>query len=274
MGHSKGSLCGILASRHPEKLENWTASPDGYASDDYYGEEAFLTYRDGTPIPSGVSVAYRSMGDGAMRRRSYLADDNAPTMLCCGTADQFGSWNYWYDEVADYEAKGPDFLAIPMSDKGHDYPYGIDPEYGYDRFMAFMDFFTYYLKKNEAPRLLYASAVNGKQIGCAHITRHNEEDGKKFSHATVTTDDKIFVQFLAPVTEESAKQGISLWDTECGALVEGTLVSSRTGSRWYFEPATPLVKGRTYEIRVDGAIKSKMNGIAVGESATIPFVAE
>lgn len=274
MGHSKGSLCGILASKHPEKLENWTASPDGYASDDYYGEEAFLTYRDGTPISSNVSVAYRSMGDGAMRRRSYLAEDNAPTMLCCGTADQFGSWNYWYDEVADYEEKGPDYLAIPMSDKGHDYPYEIDPHYGYDRFLAFMDFFTYYLKKNEAPRVLYASAVDGKQVGCIHITRHNGEDGKTFSHATVTTDDKIFVQFLAPVTEESAKKGIALWDAENGIAVEGKLLSNRTGSRWYFEPAKPLAKGRAYEIRVDGSVTSKMNGVAVGQSAVLPFVAE
>lgn len=272
MGHSKGSLCGILASKHPEKIENWTASPDGYASDDYYGEEAFLTYRDGTPIPSNVSVAYRSMGDGAMRRRSYLADDNAPTMLCCGTADQFGSWNYWYDEVADYEEKGPDFLAIPMSDKGHDYPYDIDPQYGYDRFLAFMDFFTYYLKKNEAPRLLYTSAVNGEQVGCAYITRHNAEDGKTFSHATVTTDKQIFAQFLAPVTEESAKVGLSLWNVTDNCAVEAALRSNRTGNRWYLEPVAPLAAGKTYEIRVDGSIKSKMNGISVGEASSHRFV--
>lgn len=272
MGHSKGSLCGILACKHPEKLENWVQSPDGYASDDSYGEQLFLTYDDGTPIPSNVTVAYRSMGDGAMRRRSYLAADNAPTMLCCGTADQFGSWNYWYDEVADYEAGGSEYVAIPMSDRGHDYPYGIDPEYGYDRFMAFMDFFMYYLKKDRRPRVLYTSAVNGKLVGQAHITRHNGEDGKTFSHATVTTDDQIFVQFVAPVTEESARVGITLWDVKENRAVEGELRSNNNRNRWYFEPKETLVRGNTYEIRVGDSVEGKLNGVSVGESSCYPFV--
>ena len=274
MGHSKSSLCGILAAKHPERLENWAPSPDGYASDESYGEQLFLTYEDGTPIPSNVSVAYRSMGDGAMRRRSYLAADNAPTMLCCGVADQFGSWDYWYDEVADYEASGVDYLPIAMSDKGHEYPYGMDPHYGYDRFMAFMDFLMYYLKKDKAPRVLYTSAVNGKQVGCVHITRHNGEDGKTFSHATYTTDDKIFVQFLAPVTEASAKKGISLWNTDEDCAVEGTLRSNHNGNRWYFEPSAPLAVGKTYELRVSADVQSAMNGVCLGEASALPFAVE
>ncbi len=274
MGHSKGSLCGILASAHPEKLENWVASPDGYASDESYGEQLFLTYRDGTPIPSGVSVAYRSMGDGAMRRRSYLADDNAPTMLCCGVADQFGSWNYWYDECADYEAGGPDFLPIAMSDQGHAYPFGIDPEYGYDRFLAFMDFLMYYLKKDRLPRVLYTSAVNGKLMGEVHITRHNAEDGKTFSHATVTTNDSIFVQFLAPVTDASAEKGISLYDVTAKSPVEGTISSNRTGNRRTFLPNSPLTKGHTYELRIDGTVKSLLNGRSIGSDSSYQFLYE
>ncbi len=272
MGHSKGSLCGILASRHPEQLKNWTDSPDGFASDDCYGEPLYTTYRDGTPIPSGVSVAYRSMGDGAMRRRSYLADDNAPTMLCCGVADQFFSWNYWYDECADYEAAGPDFLAIPMSDQGHAYPYGIDPDYGYDRFLTFMDFLMYYLKKDQRPRVLYSSAVNGRHLGVAHITRYDKEDGRTFSHATVEGDDRLFVQFLAPVTDQSAEEGISLYDTTENAVVETAITSNRTGNRRYLVPAEPLTKGHGYELRVKASVKSAMNGMTLEQDFVAPFV--
>ena len=40
------------------------------------------------------------------------------------------------------------------------------------------------------------------------------------------------------------------------------------------ETRPSFAKGRTYEIRVDGSVTSKMNGVAVGQSAVLPFVAE
>ena len=276
MGHSKGSQCIVLATEHPESAENWEngGTFSGYASDECYGEQAFLTYEDGTPIPSNVSVVYHSMGDGSKHHMKFLNADNAPTVICCGVKDQYGSWDYWQQEILDYEKSGIDYLSISMSNLGHDYPYGIDPEYGYDRYEAFMDFLMYYLKKDQAPRILYSSIVNGKRMGDVVITRYNQEGStKKYGSHTVQTGDELFVQFLAPVTEASAKAGISLWDVTENRAVEGGLQSAGNGNKWYFVPTSDLVTGHTYELRVDSSVKSVLNGISIGEDAAYRFVA-
>ncbi len=270
MGHSKGSMCGLLSNPEPQLLD-WGSSGVGMYNE-YYGEQVFLAYDDGTPIPSNVSVSYRSMGAGASQRNKYLNADNAPTMLCCGVADQFGSWDYWYQENIDYELSGVDYFAMPMSDLGHAYPRGIDPSYKYDRFLAFMDFLMYYLKGNEAPRILYTSAVDGKLVGEVYITRHDKEGTKDFSHATVTYDNQVFVQFVAPVTEESAKAGITLWDMTENRQVEGTHRKKGNGNRWYFDATDGLSVGHRYEIRVSSSVVSAMNGLSMGDDAVFSFV--
>lgn len=274
LGHSKASQCGILAQPHPEKMENWRSYPEGYDSFDTYGEAAFLSYEDGTPIPSGVDVAYHSMGDGSRYHTTFLASDNAPTMIACGVADTGGAWGYWEKEKANYEASGIEYLPVAMSDLGHTYPHSVDPDYGYDRWAAFMDFLMYHVKGDMAPRVLYTSVVNGRVVGDVTITRHNKEDDKTFSHSTVVTGDEIFVQFLAPVTEESARSGIVLWDVAAGRAVKGSYRSMGGGNRWYFDVMEPLAAGHTYELRVSGEIKSVLNGKTVGENATYSFVAE
>ena len=272
MGHSKGSMCGILAAPDVEELD-WGSSGT-YKYDEYYGEQGFLAYDDGTPIDSQVTVAYRSMGSGAQYHNKYLNAENAPTILCVGVADQYGSWDYWPTENMDYERVGIDYLPIAMSDLGHAYPYGIDPEYGYDRFMAFMDFLMYYLKGDQAPRILYASVVDGKLMGDVEITRHDKAGTKDFSHATIEKGDELFVQFLAPVTDESAKAGILLFDVTAGKEVAVDLQSMVNGSKWYLFPESALASGHKYEIRVSDTVKSVKNGMSIGAGAVFAFVAK
>ena len=272
MGHSKGSMCGLLAAPDAEKLD-WGSAGE-YKYNEYYGEQGFLAYDDGTPISSQVTVAYRSMGAGAKDHNKYLNAENAPTILCVGVADQYGAWNYWTKENIDYERSGIDYLPIAMSDLGHAYPYGIDPEYGYDRFMAFMDFLMYYLKGDEVPRVLYASAVNGKLMGDVEITRHNKEGSKDFLKATVERGNELFVQFLAPVTAESVAAGVTLYDVTAGREVPCQLQAMGNGNKWYLFPEGDLTVGNTYEIRVSGDIKSVLNGKAVGEDSVHTFVKE
>ena len=272
MGHSKGSMCGLLAAPDAEKLD-WGSAGE-YKYNEYYGEQGFLAYDDGTPISSQVTVAYRSMGSGAQQHEKYLNANNAPTILCVGVADQYGAWDYWAKENISYEKVGIDYLPIAMSDLGHAYPYGADPEYGYDRFMAFMDFLMYYLKGDEVPRVLYASAVHGKLMGDVEITRHNKEGSKDFLKATVERGNELFVQFLAPVTAESVAAGVTLYDVTSGKQVSSSLQSMVNGSKWYLFPDADLTVGNTYEIRVSGDIKSVMNGLTVGEDSSYRFVWE
>lgn len=273
MGHSKGSWCGLLAHENPETLTEKNKF-GGYVDGETYGEQGFLVYEDGTPIKSGVQVAYRSMGQGNQWSDKYLADSNAPTMRAVGVLDDSVLlFDDWYPEGREYEASGVEYLSILMTDAAHDYPYGIDPWYNYDRWETFMAFLMYHLKGDEAPRLLYSSIQNGKVVGDLIVVR-NDGKGGKYQYHTETPGDEIFVQFLAPVTDASAKAGIALYDVTAGKAVDMTLRRAGDGNKWYVEPKSDLTAGNKYELRVDGSvIKSELNGIAVGESAVYDFVA-
>ncbi len=271
MGHSKGSYCGLLANPHPELLaeKSTFGSGDGRQT---YGEQPFLCYEDGTPIPSNVKVSYRSMGQGNQWRTQYLNGDNAPTMLAVGVQDDSVLlFPDWYPEQKDYEATGIEYLSILMTDVAHTYPHGIDPWYNYDRWDAFMSFLMYHLKETEAPKLLYSSVVNGEVIGDIIVTRHNKAGSKLYESHTVETGSEIFVQFLAPVTEESAKAGITLYDVTAGKQVDVDYRYRGAGNKWYVEPKSDLVKGHKYELRVASTVKSVLNGSSIGEGAVYSF---
>ena len=136
-----------------------------------------------------------------------------------------------------------------------------------------MSFLMYHLKGNEAPKLLYSSIQKGKVVGDLIVVR-NDGKGGKYQYHTETPGDEIFVQFLAPVTDVSAKAGITLYDVTAGKTVDMTLRRAGDGNKWYIEPKSALVAGNKYELRVDGSvIKSELNGIAVGEGAVYEFVA-
>ena len=55
--------------------------------------------------------------------------------------------------------------------------------------------------------------------------------------------------------------------------VEGALQAMGNGNKWYFLPKGDLVKGHTYELRVDSSVKSVLNGVSIGEDAVYQFVA-
>ncbi len=272
MGHSKGSYCGLLANEHPETLSEKNTYA-GYHDGETYGEQPFLCYEDGTPIPSNVKVSYRSMGQGNQWRTQYLDSNNAPTMLAVGVQDNSVKlFHDWYPEQGDYEKTGIEYLSILMTDVAHTYPHGIDPWYNYDRWDTFMSFLMYHLKEDEAPKILYSSVVNGKVIGDIIVTRTNDSSGNYVSH-DVKTGNEIFVQFLAPVTEQSAKTGITLWDMTTGKQVEVVYRSRGNGNKWYLDPASDLVEGHKYELRVDSSVKSVLNGKSIGEGAVYQFEA-
>ena len=271
MGLSKGSFCGVLANDHPEDLKEHStfAGGDGKAT---YGEQPFLCYRDGTPIASGVQVAFRGMGQGDQWRSMYLDGNNAPTLMAIGMIDDIVRIHKdWYNEHEDYEKAGVDYLPITMSDTGHKFPAGIDPDYQYDRWALFMDYFTYYLKEDEAPRIVYSAVVDGKLVGDIRVDRQNNADGYYQSHTIVYNED-LFVQFIAPVTEESVKAGFKVYDVTEGREVKVSYRARGNGNKWFADPMEALIDGHTYELRVSGNIKSVLNGKTVGEDTVYRFV--
>ena len=273
MGLSKGSFCGVLAAEHPEDLKEHSVfgGGDGKTA---YGEQPFLSYCDGTPIPSNVQVAFRGMGQGDQWRDMYLDGHNAPTLMAIGMIDDIVRIHKdWYNEHEDYEKAGVDYLPMTMSDTGHKFPAGIDPDYQYDRWALFMDYFTYYLKEDEAPRIVYSAVVDGKLVGDIRVERENDKNGYYISHTVVHSED-LFVQFIAPVTEESVREGFKVYDVTEDREIKVSYRSRGNGNKWFADPMEPLIDGHTYELRVSGDIKSVLNGLPVGEDSVHSFVKE
>lgn len=251
-GHSKASYSALTAREHPELLEEIGSYEQyGYEKGENYGEQPFLTYDDGTPIPSNVQCCYTSMGDGAAKFNRLLNETTAPSVIACGYYDEFGAWNYWEAEQAAYKKWDVKNLAMSMLDLGHAYPYGIDTVYKYDRYAAMVDFFDYYLN-NGAPKLVYTSPVD-------------KADKFKF-------DGEIKLKFNAPMNEESIKKGVKVIKTSNNSEVKGTWTKCNGNTEWTFEHDI-LEPEETYNIVVTQKVTDE-NGVAIDEGCVKRFYTE
>ena len=264
-GHSKSSFSSLLSNPTSEQLlENSGACPSIGLKDMYY-----LEYKDGTPINADIACAYHSMGNGSSRYKSYLTSSNVPTIICCGQNDSGTGCSYWEDEKAAYIKSGIEFLAIPMEDEGHTYPIGYDTVYDYDRYIAFCRFFDYYLK-DTAPTLLYTSARGG-QLKDLITTRNPLGKTSSIPQTeawSIVEGDTLFVQFVAPVTEWSFLDAVSVKDSN-GNEVEGTWYAQGGGNKWIFEGE--LVEGKTYTLTVADNAVSDQYGRIVKDGITVEF---
>lgn len=255
-GHSKSSQCAVLSNPHPETLAEWgDYTKYGYMPREAYGDMRFITYEDGGTIPSNVQAAYHSMGDGSKNYKRWLSAEVCPTVICCGIKDQYGSWDYWAAENEAYKSLGVDYLSISMFNDGHNYPNGIDTVYNYDRFNAMMDFFNYYLKGKEN-KIAFSSVTGGKLVS------HDEV-------GTVIDGEEIFVQFIAPITKESAEQGITLYDETAKSAVQGSIAFD-TNNRVIFKPASGLTEGHAYTLKIADGLKST-GGAVLEDGAELKF---
>ena len=220
-----------------------------------YGYILAITYEDGGTIPSNVQAAYHSMGDGSKNYKRWLSAEVCPTVICCGIKDQYGSWDYWAAENEAYKSLGVDYLSISMFNDGHNYPNGIDTVYNYDRFNAMMDFFNYYLKGKEN-KIAFSSVTGGKLVS------HDEV-------GTVIDGEEIFVQFIAPITKESAEQGITLYDETAKSAVQGSIAFD-TNNRVIFKPASGLTEGHAYTLKIADGLKST-GGAVLEDGAELKF---
>ena len=259
MGVSKMAMTGVLTN------PNIQDAPDrsylsGYNRNDAYGEQPYLAYEDGTPIKSSIDLSYAAMGDGVKFTDAWLAEGNAPAILCCGLYDEYDAWGYWDKLQAKYEELGVVYFPISAYNLGHDYPYGECDYYHYDRWEAFYDIISYYLEGDKEARIAFASIYNGKVVGDVVVSDRVITSSNDYVSSTETPGDELFVQFIAPVTEKSVNEAITLTD-ESGNEISGKLRGMCGGLKWYFEPSEELAAG-TYTLKVaDNTVKSIMNGL-------------
>lgn len=251
MGHSKSSYVVTLSGINPDKFYE-SGVYSGQKRDDNYGDQPFLTYKDGTPISSDVTCVYHSMGAGSINRQHFLAPANVPTFIACGVLDNANPAprDYWEQEFKDYNEIGIHFAGVYMPQIGHTYPpYVIDTLYGYNYYNSFWAFFDYYLK-GEAPEVMYTGI---------------EKNG------TVEVNNKgLFIYFSAPITEWSLLKSVSVTDAS-GNEVEGTWIADCGGSRWTFK-TDDFIIGSTYTLTLKETA-ADINGTVIKEGITKSFKA-
>lgn len=269
MGISKMAMAGVLTNPNIENVAD-RSKLSGYNRNDVYGEQPYLAYEDGTAIDSSVCLSYHAMGDGSKFASSWLSESCAPAILMCGLYDEYDAWAYWERLQSQYDELGLVYYPFSAYDLGHDYPYGTCTFYGYDRWAVFYDIISYYLEGNKEARIAFASIYNGSVVGDVVVSNRVINANNDYVSSTETPGEELYVQFIAPVTEESVNKAITLTDSN-GNKVNGKLRGMCGGLKWYFEPDVNLSAG-TYTLAVaPNTVKGIMNGIVNTEGGMWTF---
>ncbi len=256
-GNSKGGVCTRLGNQHPELLceqryfdghygetryEIGDTENDGLGIIDGGEEQPWLTYSDGTPIPSNVQFVYANCGGGY----DDITYGHAPTFASGSMMD--GSYQSFYPGVVN-ACRTYDIpcVYLSMPELGHALVYGTDKDYGLDGYKALFDMAHYYLK-GDGPILQYIDIEGGTE----------NIDAK----ATMT------FKFAGSIPEEEIRK-ITITNAVTGELAEGTWTASYGNTEWDFAPHN-LKGGYEYMIDVPTTLKGD-NGAALQQGRTMRF---
>lgn len=209
-GHSKGAAVNILGTQYPEQQPNEAFFPghNGECS----GAQPWLTYTDGTVIPSNVQFVYTSNGGGT----SFIYPDNAPTVVTQGEDD--GNFtNSTHFNVILNALRALDIPALDMSMEGvgHTTIYGYNKERDYDMYQALFDFADYHLY--------------GKAAVCEYILPTN-------GTREVRVTDDIIIKFTGSIPESEIREKVKVVNATTGEFVDGIWESAFCRNEWTFQP--------------------------------------
>ena len=215
-------------------------------------------------IDSNVTVVYCAAGDGInwQYQNTGIRDHieqygNVPMALSCGKNDEYGCWDHYDDVVASKaELATSVYLSMPMEDKGHEYPNGIDPIRDYDRYETFATYIKgFLLPDSYAPTVGYITPINGAD--------------------EVAFNEKIQIQLVAnaKVEVEEVESHTKVKNSE-GVIVSGTWSTDKSelSNLFTFTPEK-LEIGETYTVTVEAGLED-INGVALAEGKTVSFTIE
>ncbi len=205
-------------------------------------EQPFLTYSDGSKIPSNVNYVYASVGLGY----ENITEGAAP-IFNTGTMLSGGSYSgiYTLTEMAARTADVPS-IHLVCPGQGHTYGYGTDRDYGVDVYQAFMDHADYWLKDSNA-KVLYIDAPD--------------------EYVSDSKND-ITITFTGAVAEEEI-QKVQIINDVTGKAVPGVWTSSYGNQTWCFVPHG-IEGGCTYTVNVPATLKAE-NGKNIDEAVSKTF---
>lgn len=256
-GNSKGGLCTRLGAKNPETLaesryfeghHGETRYENGDTEDDALGiidggeAQPWLTYSDGTPIPSNVQFVYANCGGGA----ETIREGHAPTYATGSMLD--GSYYAFYPEVVNncriYEVP---LLNFSCPELGHALGYGIDKDYGINVYDALFDYADYWLKGG-APQCEYIDIKGGT--------------------AEVPTNTEITLKFTGAISEEEIKK-VTIQNDVTGEIADCARTASYGGTTWVLT-CSGLQGGYAYTVHVPAGITAE-NGQPLKEAKSLRF---
>ena len=240
-GHSKGASVNRLGTAHPELETN-----DAYVSGHHgecSGTQPWLTYTDGTPIPSNIQLVYSSNGGGTYN--TY--PDAPPTVITQGEVDgAFTSHTHYSIMLHALRSFDTPALDMSMEGVGHTTIYGYNEERDYDMYQALFDFCNYFLK-DEASVCEYILPKNGT--------------------VNVGLTDDIIVKFTGPIPESEIEEKVKVRNNKTGEVVRGVWTSAFGGNEWTFSPFH-LEGGAVYTVEVPADLIGENNkAIKSGKTA-------
>ena len=257
-GASKQGNCLKLGAKHPEKLAEYrtfeghhgeTRYDNGKTEGDGMGEngsdiirggepQPWLTYKDGSEIPSNVQFVYGAVGSGY----EDISEGHAPTFNSGSMQDN--SYQDFYPAIVGALRKyNIPSICLSFKTLGHAYvKYINDNDYGINGYNAFFDLANYYLK-DEGARVEYIDYHADK----------NDMDAKA----------KITFKFSGEADESEVRK-IVIKNKLNGEIAEGSYSSEFGDTEWTFEPHN-LKGGCEYSVYVPETIVCK-NGKKLKES--------
>ncbi|MEE1013951.1 MAG: carbohydrate binding domain-containing protein [Clostridia bacterium] len=254
MSNSKGGLVTRLGNEHPEELTEWRFLPGHHGESRYeagntddetktytYGdttiirtirggeEQPWLTYQDGSKIPSKANFIYANCGGGY----ETITEGNSP-MFLTGTMENNGSY---YDFVpatmsACYNSDVP-VMYYANPGIGHALAVGLDRDHNQDVYLGLMKTSDYYLRHTP--------------VSVAYIEPDDNSTG-------IDPKSVITVKFFGQV-DETEIQKITVTGSD-GSVVHGVWKGSYGDSTWEFSPAD-MKDGMEYTVTVPKTLAGK-----------------
>lgn len=257
IGHSKSGVVTLLGTENPELLAETRFFPghhgetryeNGITADDEYGlidggeAQPWLTYQDGSPIPSRANFVCAS----ACSRGELIVEGHAPTFIVGAEADDFYMcYPRIRNQLETYDIPA---LYLSVADLGHQTPHGTDREFGLDTYWEFFKFAHYWLR-GDAAECVWITPTQG--------TEH------------VGTTDKISIKFNGTISYEEI-QKVSVVNRENGKIAGGEWKSSFGDTLWEFYPEA-LDGGCVYTVTVPDTIVDSTNGKTLAKTKKVSF---
>lgn len=200
----------------PEKYLNGldpTKSPE---------EQPWLTYDDGTPISSNVTVTYSGSGPGYHNHIFFTAPKSretaVPLLNSSGTEDTTGGfyklWPAVYEEI---EKRDLESLCTDIVGLGHTYPITYDTRRDIDMYTTYMDFFDNQIRskyRKEPPLVLWLTP----------------NDKTEFDSVSIPVE----VKFTRAMDYDSVKNGVKVINEATGKRVAGNWIEHNGNTRFIF----------------------------------------